>query len=83
MLSRKHLILKSFSTLFLENLRWRKGRLSAKRSQMARGLDFLTPLFLSALLSKMPPITVESGLSSRGTFRKQFSFHSWQVELDC
>jgi hypothetical protein len=35
-------------------------------------------------VSKMPCRTVSSkALNLRGTFRQQFTFHSWQAEMDC
>ena len=43
----------------------------------------LIPLFKNHLVSKMPQHGRESGLGLKGTFREQFTFHSWQAELDC
>jgi hypothetical protein len=54
----------------------------------AQGAHFNVPDFtslcLSTRVSKMRSITVGSkALILRGTFRQQFTFHSWQAEMDC
>jgi hypothetical protein len=41
-------------------------------------------LFLAVLVSKMPANDGRKpGPVSKGTFSEQFSFHSWQAEMDC
>jgi hypothetical protein len=78
------------SEVYLESVagQYRRQMLKNKRDSCSLCFNFNTQDFpslcLAARVSKMPSRTVGNrALILKGTFRQQFTFHSWQAEMDC